>query len=75
MEKFAILYKMWFQKILRIINGIFILSVGKILNTKQIYTYFIEISHMFCWISLYLLSKNQNNKILKNSMLENSVLI
>jgi hypothetical protein len=26
MEKFAILYKMWLQKILRIINGIIILS-------------------------------------------------
>jgi hypothetical protein len=27
MEKFAILHKMWLQKILRIINGIIILSV------------------------------------------------
>jgi hypothetical protein len=29
MEKLAILYKMWFQKISRIINGIFILSVAE----------------------------------------------
>jgi hypothetical protein len=44
MEEFAILYKMWLQKILRIINGIIILSasvlegklVGKSIKKKQV---------------------------------------
>jgi hypothetical protein len=41
MEKFAILYKMWLQKILRTINGIIFLSVvqdckNKIKNPERV---------------------------------------